>query len=433
MKTQWAAAAERGLSSMQHASRHADEPSAAASTPPQAQQAMLAAASPEELHLLLDAQPWGLLALDGDDCVVFANDAALQLLGRAVSVGMPLAHALPELDIGPGEQAEEAERFDAPSTCDHAGGTPPRRGAPRTQGVELLCGERWLWLRIVAQDTPGRIAAIATLTDITDLRRTLDNRMQSLRFLSHDLRSPQNSIVALTQLHEHDPVAFERCGGMARIAELARYALSLGDQFIFTSVADALAPRDFKRFDLRAAIRALVPQLDVAAVYRSVALRLWLAEDVPIWMSGVRVFVARALQNLIDNAIQASPAGSRVTVSVDVRDSLAIVTISDEARGLPGLARGPITDFGRLGEKSAGGFGIGLQLAARIVRLHGGAIEALANPEGGTDFTVSLPCLRVRHDGDAHAQLPPAPGGGNCAAKRTDSRLQNPWMDRKTD
>jgi signal transduction histidine kinase len=232
------------------------------------------------------------------------------------------------------------------------------------------------------------------LFDITDLHRALDNRTESLRFLSHDLRSPQNSIVALTQLHEHDPQAFESCGGMQRIAELARYALSLGDQFIFTSVGGALRHRDFVRFDLLAAVRSVIPKLEVAAIYRNVALRLWVAEGPAVWVSGVQVFVMRALQNLIDNAIQASRPGGRVTVSLKVFKEDAVIVVCDEAGGLPGLSRdSSMTNFDALSPKSAGGYGIGLKLAARIVALHGGTLHAQVNREAGTDFVMRLPRL----------------------------------------
>jgi signal transduction histidine kinase len=293
------------------------------------------------------------------------------------------------------------------------------------QGVELQIDDAWVWLRQTVVTGSGRIAATLSLFDMTDMRRAVDDRVESLRFLSHDLRSPTNSIVALTQLHEHDPAAFEECGGIQRIADLARYALSLGDQYIFTSVAGALQRSDFARFDLRGAVRNLIPQLDVAAVYRSVPLRLWLAEGSAVWVSGVRVFVVRALQNLIDNAIQASPAGAPVTVSLKVMGDAAVITVSDEAGGLPGLTDEALSDFDAQAQRSTNGFGLGLKLAARIVRLHGGTLNAGRNARGGTDFTMRLPCLAVqRGNPDASSDLVREYGGFATTGRplRTHSR-----------
>jgi signal transduction histidine kinase len=316
---------------------------------------------------------------------------------------MPLAEVLPQL----GGDSNEAGLHEA-----------------LAQGVELQVEERWVWLKQTAVAGSGRIAATLALFDITEMRRAVDDRVESLRFLSHDLRSPTNSIVALTQLHEHDPNAFEECGGIQRIADLARYALSLGDQYIFTSVAGALQPSDFARFDLRGAVRNLIPQLDVAAVYRSVPLRLWLAEGSAVWVSGVRVFVVRALQNLIDNAIQASPAGAPVTVSLKVMGDAAVITVSDEAGGLPGLTDEAVCDFDILAQHSASGFGLGLKLAARIVRLHGGTLTADRNRKGGTDFSMRLPCLAVQRGNQDESDLVREFGGFATTGRplRTHSR-----------
>ncbi|MFM0040909.1 HAMP domain-containing sensor histidine kinase [Paraburkholderia sediminicola] len=348
------------------------------------QRSSAAVAPDDEFDALLDSQPWGTIALDARHDVLFATPGAARLLRRRVVAGVPLAELLPQLaddnhDAGLREALE--------------------------QGVELQIDDRWLWLKQTTVVGSERIAATLSLFDVTDMRRAVDDRVESLRFLSHDLRSPTNSIVALTQLHEHDPNAFEECGGIQRVADLARYALSLGDQFIFTSVAGALQRGDFARFDLRGAVRNLIPQLDVAAVYRNVPLRLWLAEGSAVWVSGVRVFVIRALQNLIDNAIQASPAGAPVTVSLKVMGDSAVITVSDEAGGLPGLVDEAIYDFDALAQRSASGFGLGLKLAARIVRLHDGTLNADRNAKGGTDFAIRLPCLAVQRGNQETSDL----------------------------
>ncbi|HYS62409.1 MAG TPA: HAMP domain-containing sensor histidine kinase [Paraburkholderia sp.] len=345
-----------------------------------------------DMEALCDGEPWGTIALDVRHHVLFATRGAAHLLEREIEAGMAFSALLPELE--PAEEPwDEAHVEDTPTLA-------------LEQGFELALGDRWLWLRLEPAKNAQHVAAVLRVSDMTDMRRALTNRAESLRFLSHDLRSPQNSIVALTQLHEHDRQAFEDCGGMQRVAELARYALSLGDQFIFTSVAGALRHRDFSRFDLRAAVRSVIPKLEVAAVYRNVALRLWIADEPAVWVSGVQVFVMRALQNLIDNAIQASRTGGRVTVSLKIAGEHAVIAVSDEAGGLPGLSPDcPMTDFDELGPQSIGGFGIGLKLAARIVGLHGGSLHAEANRDAGTDFVVRLPRLSL------HRSEPRSPGG----------------------
>jgi signal transduction histidine kinase len=270
-------------------------------------------------------------------------------------------------------------------------------------GRELRVGETTLWLQAGPSGASGAVIAV---TDVTPFARSLDERAMSLRFLLHDLRSPLNSISALTQLDASDPEAFERCGGMQQITQLAHYVLSLGEQFIFTSVTEHLLARDFKRFDLRVTLRQIISQLEVTAVYCGIALHLWLPDNAPVWVSGMRNFVARAIQNVIDNAVRASPRGETVTVSMRVADGCAEVLVNDCAGGLPGLFEGErLTDFEALGKKSSTGFGLGLKLAVQIVGMHGGTLWAERNEQGGTLFALRLPCLNSAATASAPTSL----------------------------
>jgi signal transduction histidine kinase len=342
------------------------------------------------IEALLDSQPWGTVALgrtDGEHRVVVASKRAQQMLGRPIAPGATLMQVFGTLS----------------ETLAGGGATSDERLCEALEtGLEVAIGETCLWLKLAyvapAESTralaPGAIDATVALIDVTGLRRGLDERIASLRFLSHDLRSPLNSISALSQLAESDAPAFEQCGGMEQIGRLARYALALGENFIFSSVLGNLRRNDFSRFDLRATVRELVPQLEVAAVYRRVLLRLWLPDDSAVWIEGVRSFAARALQNLVDNAIQASRPGSTVTVLFKVSDGHAEIQVSDQAGGLPGLrAKGRIEHFDAQPNRSSKGFGLGLKLAWQIVGMHGGTLHAEPNDEAGTTFVMRLPCL----------------------------------------
>lgn len=323
-------------------------------------------------QMMQDRQAWGTLALDRDGAIVAATARARALFGRALPAGLPLRAVL-----GDAAGADAAALFEA-----------------LAQGLEFETDDAILWLTLQPVERDPAIAATVTVADVTPLRRALDERVASLRFLAHDLRSPQNSILALTQLHDADPDAFAACGGLERIAQLARHALLLGQDYLVASAADDLRQRHFVRFDLRGMLRELVPKLEVAAVYRGVALQLWLDDAAPLWLRGARVFVARALQNLIDNAVQASRQGARVEIRLHVRDAHAEVTIRDWAGGLPGLAPDArMTDFAPLAKRGSMGFGLGLQLAAQVVAAHAGTLHAESNRGAGTSFVMRLPTL----------------------------------------
>ncbi|MCA8031883.1 PAS domain-containing sensor histidine kinase [Burkholderia arboris] len=319
--------------------------------------------------------PCGVIVLDRAGAVVHANARALEMLAMTLPAGVDFSVAL----------SERFEMTDVPRLRD------------LEAGREVRVDDSTFWIQAGPAGACGDAGAgesVIAVTDVTPFARSLDERAMSLRFLLHDLRSPLNSISALTQLDASDPEAFERCGGMQQITSLAQYVLSLGEQFIFSSVTEHLQARDFKRFDLRATLRQIISQLEVTAVYCGVALHLWLPDSAPLWVSGMRNFVARAVQNVIDNAVRASPRGEAVTVSIRQADGFAEVVVDDRAGGLPGLVEGDrLADFEKLGKRTATGFGLGLKLAVQIVGMHGGALYAELNGQGGTMFVLRLPCL----------------------------------------
>src|SRR5512134_70411 len=101
----------------------------------------------------------------------------------------------------------------------------------------------------------------------------------------------------------------------------------------------------------------------------------------------------QALQNVIQNAIQHSPAGGTVAVavgeSVDGGEPRLWCAVRDSGLGFPP------DDLPHLFEpffsRRAGGTGLGLSLAQRIVSQHGGRIEARNRPQGGAEMIVTLP------------------------------------------
>lgn len=322
---------------------------------------------------MLDSQPWGTIAIDSSARVIAASAQTARLLGVVPEAGQALHDLLPQL----------------PALCLHDAIN------LLGQGLEVEREGMCLWVKLCAVAEGDTVAATLSLIDITLLRREIDQRMASLRFLSHDLRSPQNSILALAQLHDLDHDAFGACGGMGRIAELARYSLALSEDFIISSLVGTMQRPDFIRFDLHETVRQLIVQQEVAAAARGIDLRLQ-APPGGVWVRGVRVFVARAVQNLVDNAVNASPQGAAVSIVLRSVDHMADIQVCDSAGGLPGLPpRGRLRDFALGTSRAKLGFGLGLKVTTQVVQMHGGDLYAESNG-GGTTFTMRIPCSDTR-------------------------------------
>ncbi|HEV8579828.1 MAG TPA: PAS domain S-box protein [Thermoanaerobaculia bacterium] len=106
--------------------------------------------------------------------------------------------------------------------------------------------------------------------------------------------------------------------------------------------------------------------------------------------------LTQALKNVVENAVQHSPAGGQVTIEsvpFTVEDG-PWVRLSVRDRG-PGF---PPADLPRVLEpffsRRSGGTGLGLSIVSRVVEGHGGRLRAANHPEGGAVVDLELPCLR---------------------------------------
>jgi signal transduction histidine kinase len=97
----------------------------------------------------------------------------------------------------------------------------------------------------------------------------------------------------------------------------------------------------------------------------------------------------RALLNLISNAVQASPKAGVVMVRTNMEGREAVITIADEGPGIPLEIRKKI--FSSFFTTKKEGTGLGLPIALKIVKAHGGSIMVTDNGEKGMIFKVSLP------------------------------------------
>jgi len=99
--------------------------------------------------------------------------------------------------------------------------------------------------------------------------------------------------------------------------------------------------------------------------------------------------ITKMLQNLAINAIQATPNGGQIRISVTVEADNAVITIKDPGRGIaPGTAHRLFEPFFSTREN---GLGLGLSVAQQIAAAHGGTIEIKNDDERGASVTVALP------------------------------------------
>ena len=115
----------------------------------------------------------------------------------------------------------------------------------------------------------------------------------------------------------------------------------------------------------------------------------------PIRVRGVPAQLAEVFSNLIANAIRYNNSGGHVDVTLSQMNGSAVLTVANDGAGIPQEALPFVFDrFFQVDparSRKSGGAGLGLALAQRIVRAHGGELAVASRFGIGSTFTVTLP------------------------------------------
>ena len=110
--------------------------------------------------------------------------------------------------------------------------------------------------------------------------------------------------------------------------------------------------------------------------------------EAPVWVSGNAEMLSRAIRNLVENAINHSPAGT--TVEIVVEDS-GTVRVLDEGPGIKEEERELMFQrFWRRDRRRTGGAGLGLSIVRRIAETHAATISVENRPTGGATFSLGF-------------------------------------------
>jgi CHASE2 domain-containing sensor protein/two-component sensor histidine kinase len=237
----------------------------------------------------------------------------------------------------------------------------------------------------------GRVGSIARLTDITAIRLATRQREDALQLLTHDMRSPQASILALLDNRGEDEQSLRE-----RIAGYARRTLKLADDFVNYARAEsgrhAEELLDFSSILVEAAD-------DQWALAQAKGIRVETpADDEEVLVLGDRSLLSRMLSNLIGNAIKYSESGTVVyctlqrEAATDASAEALLCRIADSGHGIAAEDLDAIfRPFHRSRGAEGSGAGLGLAFVRAVVQRHGGSIEVESALGEGTVFSLRLP------------------------------------------
>ncbi len=339
----------------------------------------------EDVSRMLQNIEEGVLLLDAGGRVRLVSAAAERLLGRpaAALIGQPVEAAFnshSELDLAVCNSVRAGEPLP-----EHALERAPDQ-APVTARLEAagesVQGERLLLL----QDHAGR----QQLEDELEVARRLTSIGRLTQGVAHEVKNPLNSIAIHLDL-VHTKLAPEAQAQVQTHLSVMRREIERLDRvvkaFLDFNRPIELVRRPTDLNELAGAVHELISARTEAA---GVEWTLTRAQPAPV-VNVDRDLIEQALLNLVTNALEAIAASpvKRLSLEVARQGDTAVLRVRDSGPGVPADIREKI--FNLYFSTRAGGSGIGLALAARIMELHQGAAE-LQPPSA--DMPGACFCLR---------------------------------------
>ncbi len=214
---------------------------------------------------------------------------------------------------------------------------------------------------------------------------------------SHELRGPLTALrgeVEVALRRERDPAEYRRVLG-SNLQEVDRLT-RLADDLLTLARSDAgVMQVRLRASDVSALARAVLDRLGPRARAKQVLLDGRDIADVEAVVDPD--LIERLLWNLVENAVKFTQGGGRVGVSIAQVGPELVLEVRDTGPGIPGedvervFERFYRGDAARTHAADASGTGLGLAIVRAIARAHGGEARAVAVPEGGGLFRVSLP------------------------------------------
>ena len=240
----------------------------------------------------------------------------------------------------------------------------------------------------------GKFTGIVLLIfDVTDKVFAERNRREFTANVSHELKTPLQSIMGSAELIENGLVKPEDMKEFSdRIYKEAARLLTLIEDIIRLSQLDENVELAWENLDIAKMASDTAALLSDTAEKKNVKINL---DCEPTEIYGVRQLYSEIIYNLCENAIKYNKDGGSVTVSVHPKNGGIELTVSDTGIGIPPEHRSRVFErFYRVDKshsKATGGTGLGLSIVKHAVQYLGGKIDLTSRVGEGTKITVFFP------------------------------------------
>ncbi len=360
----------------------------------------------EERHRrLAEASPSGIVQIDTDGIILYANPALAQILG----------YEQPELLVGKPAQlflADDSRQLMIQRIRDNW----PSEPITREYAITRRDGsQRDIFISGVplADQKRASRTLLCTVFDITDRkqaeRQSIEARHEAelasraktefLANMSHELRTPLNAIIGFCQLMRDQifgPLGNPRYHTYTvDILDSANLLLGIINDLLDIAKIEAGRLRlDYQNLSLEDVAESAMRLVATRAQENGVTLTMAL-EDPHLELIADARALKQMLLNLLSNAVKFTPMGGSVTLSSSVADGWLSLCVADTGVGIEpdaiDVAMRPFGQIDSVMNRRHQGTGLGLPLTRSLAELHGGSLTLLSTPGHGTQAIIRLP------------------------------------------
>jgi len=349
---------------------------------------------------LIDVMPTGLVILDGNGIVVKINKIAIDLLDEPI-LGQPWFKVI-------------SRSFK------------PREGD--WHEVSLKDGRRVKLEITTLGSQPGQLI---TITDLTETRLLQDKLGQLQRLsslgrmvssLAHQIRTPLSAAMLYSANLSNSKLSHDARNSFqeklnSRLKDLEQ---QVNDMLLFSKSGKEQVVIPLSVNEL---VKNSVSAMDALAHKANAEINVKLYPDDCQILANQNALMG-AIQNLIQNALQAIPNKALINIHIYCRDEFAYISVKDNGKGIPA----PLVDkiFQPFYTSRSKGTGLGLAVVKSVVNAHQGSVKLISNIGEGAHFCIKLPLLSsIKSTSIKTASIEPEPNRNNLNPDKSEVLQEN--------
>ncbi|MEC7564041.1 MAG: ATP-binding protein [Planctomycetota bacterium] len=334
-----------------------------------------------ELLIVLEGMKEGVIAVDGDERIRFANEAVCRMfeLDLERDQGRPIWEVLRNQMIE--TTIKKARKSDEPF-----------------HGKIELQSPHEQHLSLSASAIPGKnqSGVIIVFHDVTEIYRLENMRRNFVANVSHELKTPLASIQAYAEtlldgaIHDSDNNTLF----LTQIMEQSdRLNLLIQDLLSIARLESGDSIMDFASVNVTEISQRCLDNHQTRASKKNITLSS--TQPNPVWVFAEADGLRQILDNLVDNALKYTPNGGQVTVDIQAESAAVLLKVVDTGIGISEEHKARIFErFYRVDKarsRELGGTGLGLAIVKHLVSAFGGDVQVFSEPDQGTTFQIEFP------------------------------------------